>query len=63
MSRCKACNVILTESELTKIDRYTGMHLDLCGECHKISDDALEGNWAEDSGESVIISEGRVVIN
>ena len=63
MSRCKACDVILTESELRKVDRYSGLHLDLCSGCHRISDDALEGNWSETEGEIVIISDKGVVLN
>jgi len=54
MSRCKACDTILTESELRKVDRYTGLHLDLCGECNRASDDALEGNWSQKEEEIVI---------
>ena len=30
MSRCKACDAIMTESELKRIDYNTGEHLDLC---------------------------------
>jgi hypothetical protein len=63
MSRCKACDVILTEGELGKIDRYSGLHLDLCGECHRVSDDALEGNWTEKREEIVTISDKGVAIN
>ncbi len=54
MSRCKACDIILTEGELRKVDRYTGLHLDLCGECSRVSDDALEGNWSQKEEELVI---------
>ncbi len=52
MSRCKACDVILTEAELRKRDRVTDEHLDLCSVCHLASDEAIEENWsiAEDSG-------------
>jgi regulatory protein YycI of two-component signal transduction system YycFG len=52
MSRCKACDVIMTEAELRKRDRVTDEHLDLCSVCHSASDEAIEENWsiAEDSG-------------
>lgn len=52
MSRCKACDVILTETELRKRDRMTGEYLDLCSMCHSASDEAIEENWslAEDNG-------------
>jgi len=63
MSRCKACDTILTEGELGRMDRYSGLHLDLCGECRRISDDALEGNWSETEGEIVIISDKEVDIH
>ena len=51
MSRCKACDVILTEAELRKRDRVTDEHLDLCTVCHSASDEAIEENWsiAEDN--------------
>ena len=52
MSRCKACDVILTEAELRKKDRVTDEYLDLCSFCHSASDEAIEENWsiAEDNG-------------
>ena len=46
MSRCKACDVILTEAELRKRDRVTDEYLDLCSVCHSTSDDAIEQNWS-----------------
>ena len=45
MSRCKACDVILTEAELRKKDRVTDEFLDLCSECHTASEEAIEENW------------------
>ena len=45
MSRCKACDVILTEPELKRKDRVTGLHLDLCNTCLKHSDLAIEDDW------------------
>mgnify|MGYP000076404336 CR=1 FL=1 len=52
MSRCKACDVILTEAELRKRDRVTDEHLDLCSVCNSTSDEAIEENWsiAEEAG-------------
>lgn len=41
MSRCKACDVILNEHELKRIDHQTGYHLDLCNECAAHSNDAV----------------------
>lgn len=55
MSRCKACDVILTESELKRIDKYSGQHLDLCSVCHKHSDEAIEGNWIDDTEDLPLI--------
>jgi hypothetical protein len=46
MSRCKACDVILSEYELKKIDANTGKHLDLCGECGRHSNDALMDSYS-----------------
>jgi len=52
VSRCKACDVILTEAELRKKDRVTDEYLDLCSVCHSASDETIEENWslAEDNG-------------
>ena len=41
MSRCKACDSILTESELRKVDFNTNEHLDLCYSCAVVSNLAL----------------------
>jgi protein-arginine kinase activator protein McsA len=41
MSRCKACDVILTESELRKVDFNTNEHLELCYNCAVESNKAL----------------------
>jgi len=46
VSRCKACDVILTEAELRKRDRVTNEFLDLCAEFHSASDEAIEENWS-----------------
>ena len=53
MSRCKACDVILNEYELKRIDNHTGFHLDLCNVCASYSDDAM----AESSEMEVILKE------
>lgn len=56
MSRCKACDVILTEAELRKRDRVTGEFLDLCSDCHTVSDEAIEENWSADDERDIIRS-------
>ena len=56
MSRCKACDVILTEAELRKRDRVTDEHLDLCSVCNSASDEAIEENWATVEEREVIRS-------
>lgn len=40
--RCKACNVVLNDTELKRKDRDTGEFYDLCGTCLFESDAALE---------------------
>jgi hypothetical protein len=55
MSRCKACDVILTEVELKRKDRITGLHLDLCNTCLKHSDQAIEDDWVTFDGEDDIM--------
>ncbi len=40
MSRCKACNVIMTEAELKRTDYNTDKPLDLCYNCMSISTSA-----------------------
>jgi len=41
MSRCKACDSILTESELRKVDFNNNQFLDLCYGCAVVSNLAL----------------------
>ena len=55
MSRCKACDVILTEHELKKKDRITGLFLDLCGTCIDISDEAVQDFWTEEKKDCIIL--------
>jgi len=38
--RCKACNVILNDYELSRKDKDTEVFLDLCGRCLTISNEA-----------------------
>ncbi len=62
MSRCKACDVILTEPELKRVDRATGLHLDLCNTCLKHSDQAIEDDWVVfDSDEDIILGTGDIL--
>ena len=42
MSRCKACDKILSESELKRKDYNTGEHLDLCYNCMVESERAVQ---------------------
>jgi hypothetical protein len=39
--RCKACNIILENHELSRKDKITGEFLDLCSTCAQYSNDAL----------------------
>jgi|10_taG_2_1085330.scaffolds.fasta_scaffold126979_2 hypothetical protein len=39
--RCKACNVLLEETELTRKDKLTGQFIDLCNTCYKVSNETL----------------------
>mgnify|MGYP000843862738 CR=1 FL=1 len=39
--RCKACNIILENHELSRKDKVTGEFLDLCGICAQHSNEAL----------------------
>ena len=41
MSRCKACDVIMNEYELKRIDRITGDFSELCSNCLSASTEAL----------------------
>ena len=47
MSRCKACDVILNEYEMKKVDKETGLHLDLCNICLAHSDDAMHDSLGQ----------------
>jgi hypothetical protein len=40
MSRCKACDVIMNEFEMRKIDRATGDYSELCSNCLSASNEA-----------------------
>ena len=44
MSRCKACDVIMNEYELKRIDRVTGDYSELCSNCLSASTEALREN-------------------
>lgn len=53
MSRCKACDAIMTESELKRTDYNTDKPLDLCYNCMSISTNAAlafenGGLWNEE---------------
>jgi hypothetical protein len=39
--RCKACNEILSDYELSRKDRDSGEFLDLCGRCLTTSNEAM----------------------
>ena len=39
--RCKACNVLLEETELARKDKLTGQFIDLCNICYKVSNETL----------------------
>ena len=51
MSRCKACDTIMNEYELKRIDHNTGLHLDLCNVCARYSMDAMQDAWNDSSTE------------
>jgi len=40
MSRCKACDVIMNDFEMRKIDRATGDYSELCSNCLSASNEA-----------------------
>lgn len=48
--RCKACDVLLETYELSRKDKLTGEHLDLCSTCAQHSNDAI--HRPEESEES-----------
>ena len=51
MSRCKACDTIMNEYELKRIDRITGDFSELCSNCLSASTEALR----EDSPMQIIL--------
>ena len=53
MSRCKACDVIMNEYELKRIDRITGDYSELCSNCLSASTEALR----EDSPMQIILDD------
>ena len=60
MSRCKACDAIMTESELKRTDYNTDKPLDLCYNCMSISTNAalaFENGGVMSEEENVDLSE------
>ena len=60
MSRCKACDAIMTESELKRTDYNTDKPLDLCYNCMSISTSAalaFEGGGVMSEEDNVDLSE------
>ena len=53
--RCKACNVVLFDEELTTKDPTTGEYLELCFKCQEISDnpEAVDDFYPEGSKQYV----------
>lgn len=53
--RCKACNVVLFDEELTTKDPATGEYLELCFKCQEISDnpEAVDDFYPEGSKQYV----------
>lgn len=50
-SRCKSCDAIFSEDELTYIDPSTGKYTDLCFDCISLCEDYSEDDcdlWEED---------------
>jgi len=46
--RCKACDTILNDWELTRQDKSTGEYLDLCSECLSASNEALGAAYSDE---------------
>lgn len=49
--RCKACDTLMTDDELKKLDKLTGDYTELCGTCEDASNEAL---YVVDDEEDVI---------
>ena len=47
--RCRACDVVLNEREVTKKDKGTGEYFDMCSDCYASYKEAL-GELVDDSG-------------
>lgn len=39
--KCKACDKMMTDFDVTRKDRVTGEYLDLCGACYSVSQKAM----------------------
>lgn len=39
--RCKACDKMMSDYELTRKDKLTGEYIDLCGACYSVSAKAI----------------------
>lgn len=61
MSRCKACDTILNQGELSRIDRGTGNFIDLCSPCFSVSDRASHQYDIDASDFDVEFNDGQKV--
>lgn len=56
--RCKACDTLMTDDELKKIDKLTGDYTELCGHCEDASNEALYIN--EDEEDTLYLDIGQL---
>ena len=61
MSRCKACDTILNQGEMSRKDAETGEFIDLCGSCYSVSDRATHRYDIDASDFDVEFNDGQEV--
>ena len=54
MSRCKACDVIMNEFEMRRIDRATGDYSELCSDCLSASNEATKDSPMQNTLDDVV---------
>lgn len=56
--RCKACDTLMTDDELKRIDKLSGDYTELCSHCEEVSNDALV--YREEEDETLYLDMGQL---
>jgi len=59
--RCKSCNTMLSDSEMSHVEADTTDFIDLCGDCYSVSDRATHNFDIDASDFDVEFNDGQAV--